>query len=85
MLQWDDVVRERVATMLCEAEREIGAGYHGTERLEARMARKLAAFRAELPALHRDWRRRRAGIDELLLALDMVAPAPPPAEVRIAV
>jgi beta-phosphoglucomutase-like phosphatase (HAD superfamily) len=82
---WEDLVRDRAAALRREAEREFCLGSRGDEPLEAIVARKLADFRAELPALRRDHRRRRAGTDELLQALAELAPALPSAEARIAV
>ena len=82
---WEDLVRERAAALRREAEREFCLGSRGDEPLAAIVARKLADFRSELPALRRDHRHRRAGTDELLRALAELAPAPPSAESRIAV
>ncbi len=79
---WSDVLRERLAALRREAEREARAGHSGAEPLTELVARKLAAFRAELPALRRDHRRRSAGTDELLHA---IAALGPPSERRIAV
>lgn len=70
---WNDVLRDRLAALHREAEREARAGHPGTEPRGAIVARKLAAFRDELPDLRRDHRRRSAGTDELLHAIALLA------------